>query len=180
MHALIEKASNEILRVAPEGYDLAESKPVFWVECPPDCTTAWSFSLPNTFTPPPGPTLAEALASKRAEIEAWRDAEEHAAIVFTHDLRNWDGGLRVRDRLQPVVALPALPEGFYWTDADNNDVPMTLGDVLDLNAAHEAAIVQRGFAIHARQREMKEDVDAMTDPADVAAYPVGWPPEEGE
>lgn len=123
----------------------------------------------------PSLSLSDEQEKKRAEIEAWRDAEEQAAIVFTHAGRDWDGGLRVRQRLQPVIALPELPEGFFWTDHDNNDVPVTLADVQALNVAHEAALVLRGWQIHTRQREMKEEVASLTDPADVAAYVVGWP-----
>ncbi len=120
-------------------------------------------------------TLADQVEQKRAEIEAWRDAQENAALVFEHAGRQWDGGLRVRTRLQPVIALPALPPGFFWTDNDNNDVEVTLADVQALNVAHEAALVLRGWQIHTRQREMKEEVSSLTDPDEVAAYVVGWP-----
>lgn len=58
-----------------------------------------------------------------------------------HDGRAWDGGLIVRQRLQPVVSLPALPSGFFWTDHDNNDVPVTLSELRDLSDAHEVALV---------------------------------------
>lgn len=43
MHALIQKSDNQILRVAPEGPTLAEEKPFYWLQCPDDCTTAWTF-----------------------------------------------------------------------------------------------------------------------------------------
>lgn len=103
----------------------------------------------------------DAWAAAHARIEAWRDTQERVSIVFEHDARRWDGGLQTRQRLQPVVALTALPEGFFWTDADNNDVPVTLEDLFAISTAHETAIVLRGFEIHAVQRAMKAALEAL-------------------
>ncbi len=104
---------------------------------------------------------SDAQAAAHARIEAWRDAQERAPIVFEHAGRAWDGGLQTRQRLQPVVALEALPDGFFWTDADNKDVPVSLADLRALNAAHETAIVLRGFEIHAAQRAMKTALETL-------------------
>lgn len=104
----------------------------------------------------------EALKAAHASIQSWRDAEEAKPITFEHAGRVWDGGLVTRQRLQPVLALEALPEGFFWTDAGNNDVPVTLTDLMALNQAHEAALVAEGFRIHARQRQMKVTIESMT------------------
>lgn len=102
-----------------------------------------------------------AQAAAHARIEAWRDAQERAPIVFEHAGHTWDGGLQTRQRLQPVVALDALPDGFFWTDANNTDVPVSLAELQALNAAHETAIVLRGFEIHAAQRAMKSALESM-------------------
>ena len=116
----------------------------------------------------------EALRSAaRAQIEQWRDQQEHEGIVFTHDGRAWGGGLIVRQRLQPVVSLPALPPGFFWTDHDNDDVPITLSELRELSDAHEVALVTRGFEIHARQRAMKTAVAEM-DAEQLQAFAPGW------
>ncbi len=104
----------------------------------------------------------EALKAAHARIQSWRDAEEAKPITFEHAGRVWDGGLVTRQRLQPVLALESLPEGFFWTDAGNNDVPVTLADLMGLNQAHEAALVQEGFRIHALQRQMKAAIESMT------------------
>lgn len=104
----------------------------------------------------------EALKAAHARIQAWRDAEEAKPITFEHAGRVWDGGLVTRQRLQPVLALEYLPEGFFWTDAGNNDVPVTLTDLVALNQAHETALVQEGFRIHALQRQMKSAIESMT------------------
>lgn len=125
----------------------------------------------RVFTPPMD---VEALRSAaRAQIEKWRDQQEHEGLTFTHDGRAWDGGLIVRQRLQPVVSLPALPPGFFWTDHDNNDVPVTLSELRELSAAHEVALVTRGFEIHARQRAMKTAVADM-DAEQLQVFAPGW------
>ena len=115
------------------------------------------------------------------DIGRWRDDEEAADITFEHAGRVWDGGLRTRVRLQPVLSLPGLPAGFFWTDSANNDVPMSRDDLLALHYAHEAAIVLRGFEIHVRQRVMKAEVLELQTAAELSAYLVGWPSavEEG-
>lgn len=120
------------------------------------------------------PADVEALRSAaRAQIEQWRDQQENEGITFVHDGREWDGGLIVRQRLQPVVSLPALPPGFFWTDRDNNDVPLTLSELRELSDAHEVALVTRGFEIHARQRAMKAEVADM-DAEQLQAFAPGW------
>lgn len=122
-------------------------------------------------------TLQDLRDVAHAAIEHWRDVQENTAITFDYDGHTWDGGLVTRQRLMPVLSLPALPPGFFWTDADNNDVPMTLSELQDLAGAHEVAIVTRGFAIHVRQREMKEEILTMT-AEQLAAFVPDWPPEE--
>ncbi|EOA1180601.1 DUF4376 domain-containing protein [Salmonella enterica] len=52
-----------------------------------------------------------------------------------------------------------LPPGFFWTDADNIDVPMTTDELTALEAAMQQNMVLQGFKIHERQRQMKEEVD---------------------
>lgn len=103
----------------------------------------------------------DALKVAHDSIQSWRDAEEAKPITFEHAGRVWDGGLVTRQRLQPVLALETLPSGFFWTDAGNNDVPVTIADLVALNQAHEAALVQEGFRIHAQQRNMKTRIESM-------------------
>lgn len=95
-------------------------------------------------------------------IQKWRDAQEAATLTFEHAGRRWDGGLVTRQRLQPVLSLQALPDGFFWTDAENVDVSMTVEHLRQLGAAHEQALVLRGFEIHARQRAMKAELPDMS------------------
>ncbi|MCG9074275.1 DUF4376 domain-containing protein [Laribacter hongkongensis] len=112
-----------------------------------------------------------------AAVNAWRDEQESAPIVFWHAGRRWDGGLRVRDRMRPALSAAqtaGLPEGFFWTDADNMDVPMTVTELEALAVAHEAELVAQGWRIHTRQRAMKQDIANM-DEAALTAFQPGWP-----
>nr|EGP3877127.1 DUF4376 domain-containing protein [Salmonella enterica subsp. enterica serovar Durban] len=59
--------------------------------------------------------------------------------------------------------------------ADNNDVPMTAGELLNLSDAIDQAMFTMGLKIHMRQREMKEEIDGMTDVKAILDYVVGWP-----
>ncbi len=71
MHALIQKTDNTILRIAPEGSQLAEEKPFYWLECPDDCKTNWTFDG-NQFSqpaPPPPPTPEQIVAQYTDQIQ---------------------------------------------------------------------------------------------------------------
>lgn len=107
------------------------------------------------------------------KIQKWRNQQENSSFVFQHAGRNWDAGLVVRQRLQPVLGLSALPAGFFWTDADNNDVPITMPELIALSAAHEQALVLKGFEIHAQQRALKNAVLASTSIEEVKAIDIG-------
>ncbi|HAF1614890.1 TPA: DUF4376 domain-containing protein [Salmonella enterica] len=130
---------------------------------------------PFTITPE---MLTTAKQAKHAEINAWRDAQENGNIPFTLNDHKWDCGKASQARLAPVVAVAksgALPPGFFWTDADNIDVPMTADELTALEVAMQQNMVIQGFRIHERQRQMKEGVDRLTDLQAVRQYAVGWP-----
>ncbi|EBR3715328.1 DUF4376 domain-containing protein [Salmonella enterica] len=122
--------------------------------------------------------LADARQKTRAEINAWRDAQENGSVIFTLNGHRWDCGKASQTRLAPVVAVAKsgmLPPGFFWTDADNIDVPMTTDELTALEAAMQQNMVLQGFKIHERQRQMKEEVDKLTDYKAIKDYVVGWP-----
>ncbi|WGE29408.1 DUF4376 domain-containing protein [Edwardsiella tarda] len=129
---------------------------------------------PFTVTPE---MLANARRDKHAEINRWRDTQENGNYPFELDGHRWDCGKITQARLSPVVAVAhagLLPASFFWTDADNNDVPMTADKLIALEAAMQQQMVAEGFKIHERQRQMKEAVDAMTDYAAIQRYTPGW------
>ncbi|EAQ6132031.1 DUF4376 domain-containing protein [Salmonella enterica] len=128
---------------------------------------------PFTVTPE---MLTAAKDTKHAEINAWRDAQENGNYPFELNGHRWDCGKASQSRLAPVVAVAksgALPPGFFWTDADNEDIPMTTDELINLEAAMQQNMVATGWKIHERQRRMKEEVDKLTDYKSIRNYVVG-------
>ncbi|EBM0567439.1 phage tail protein [Salmonella enterica] len=122
--------------------------------------------------------LNTARIQKHADINNWRNTQENANYVFQFNNHNWDYGKATQERLSLSVQMAKqnkLPDGFIWTDADNNDVPMTSGELLNLSDAIDQAMFTMGLKIHLRQREMKEEIDKLTDAQAVMDYVVGWP-----
>ncbi|HAT1685546.1 TPA: DUF4376 domain-containing protein, partial [Klebsiella oxytoca] len=96
---------------------------------------------PFTVTPE---MVQAARDAKHAEITIWRDQQENGSIIFTLNGHRWDCGKASQARLAPVVAVAksgALPPGFFWTDADNIDVPMTADELVALEAAMQQNMV---------------------------------------
>ncbi|EMP4142658.1 DUF4376 domain-containing protein [Salmonella enterica] len=126
----------------------------------------------------PLPDIDDARSRKHAEINTWRNTQENANYVFQFNNHNWDYGKATQERLSLSVQMAKqnkLPDGFIWTDADNNDVPMTAGELLNLSDAIDQAMFTKGLQIHMRQRQMKEEVDKLPDAKSVLDYVVGWP-----
>ncbi|EBW6364500.1 hypothetical protein DPU24_27830, partial [Salmonella enterica subsp. enterica serovar Oranienburg] len=48
-------------------------------------------------------------------------------------------------------------------------------ELISLEAAMQQNMVLQGFKIHERQRQMKEEVEALTTLDAVRSYNVGWP-----
>ncbi|ELF3127565.1 DUF4376 domain-containing protein [Salmonella enterica] len=120
----------------------------------------------------------KAREQKHAEINTWRNIQENANYVFAFNGRNWDYGKATQERLSMSVVMAKqnkLPEVFFWTDADNNDVPMNAAELINLGEAVDSAMFQKGLEIHIRQRQMKEAVDKLTDARAILDYPVDWP-----
>lgn len=129
----------------------------------------------------PLPDIEDARRQKHDEINRWRSVQENANYTFAFNDRRWDYGKATQERLTLSVQMAKqnrLPDGFIWTDADNNDVPMTAGELLNLSDAIDQAMFAMGLQIHMRQRAMKEALDNITDVRTVMAYPVGWPSGE--
>ncbi|EAO5523907.1 DUF4376 domain-containing protein [Salmonella enterica] len=126
----------------------------------------------------PLPDIEDARSQKHAEINAWRNVQENANYTFTFNNHQWDYGKVTQERLSLSVQMAKankLPAGFIWTDADNNDVPMTAGELLNLSDAIDQAMFTKGLEIHMRQREMKDAIDKLNDVKTILDYKVGWP-----
>ncbi|TGG58153.1 hypothetical protein DAH18_25040 [Escherichia coli] len=114
---------------------------------------------------------------KNDEINAWRNAMEAASYTFEHNGRKWDYGKSTQARLEPSVAAAKagiLPLDFFWTDAQNNDVPVSADELIALSDAAAKALFAKGMEIHIRQRNMKKEIAALNDTAAILDYKVGW------
>ncbi|EIE7332665.1 DUF4376 domain-containing protein [Escherichia coli] len=125
-------------------------------------------------------TAEKARGMKGDEINAWRNAMEAANYTFEHNGRKWDYGKSTQTRLEPSVAAAKagkLPEAFFWTDAENNDVQVTAEELLALSEAAEQAMFTKGMEIHIRQRTMKKVLESLSSADEILAYRVGWAQE---
>ncbi|HFZ9217535.1 TPA: DUF4376 domain-containing protein, partial [Salmonella enterica subsp. diarizonae serovar 61:r:-] len=103
-------------------------------------------------------------------------------ITFTWNNHSWDASKASQDRLAPVLVVAKsgqLPPGFFWTDANNEDVPVTVDDLTAIDAGMTQAMVNMGWKIHERQREMKKEVDELMRASDILNYSVGWTDDNG-
>ncbi|HEL8053510.1 TPA: DUF4376 domain-containing protein [Escherichia coli] len=88
-----------------------------------------------------------------------------------------DASLSSKTRIEPVMELVTsglLPEGFFWTDADNEDIPATEELLTAIYEGMQQALVEQGFSIHERQRQMKQEIAQLETVAEIEAYEVGW------
>lgn len=134
--------------------------------------------VPFTATPE---MIQAAKAAKRAEINGWRNQQEHGSTTFSLNGHRWDCDKPSQERLNATLEAARsniLPADFFWTDADNIDVPVKSTDLEAMSTAMSTAMFLQGFRIHERQRQMKEDVDALSDYQAIKDYIVGWS-EEG-
>ncbi|HFG7809404.1 TPA: DUF4376 domain-containing protein [Salmonella enterica subsp. enterica serovar Java] len=122
-------------------------------------------------------TTDKAREQKTREIDVWRNKQENGSVTFTWNNHSWDASKASQDRLVPVLIVAKsgqLPPGFFWTDASNEDVPVTVDDLTAIDAGMTQAMVVQGFKIHERQRQMKNDISELTKVSDILNYPVGW------
>ncbi|AXC72998.1 hypothetical protein DOE59_16360 [Salmonella enterica subsp. diarizonae serovar 48:i:z] len=130
---------------------------------------------PFTVTPE---MLTAAKETKHAEINAWRDMQENGRVTCMYNGNTYDADKESKYRIDNVIEAGGLPDGVKWTDANNNDIALSLSDLKALQKIMVVAMVVQGGEIHERQRQMKESVDAMTDYKAVQNYVVGWPVTE--
>ncbi|MEF1256013.1 DUF4376 domain-containing protein [Vibrio sp. M260112] len=107
--------------------------------------------------------------AKRNEINQWRDTQEANPdeVVAVNGIE-WDANPSARSRIESTLNSGYLPP--FWTDANDVDQPISI----DVLKAIHAAIVQRGFEIHTRQRQMKAEIKQIINFETLEAYKVGW------
>ncbi|EEJ8287818.1 DUF4376 domain-containing protein [Salmonella enterica] len=175
---IIRSLSPDVSALWPEGLSVAEV-PDTTANRRADISGRWGFdgtTIVDLMTP------EKAREQKTREIDAWRDAQENGSITFTWDNHSWDASKASQDRLAPVLMVAkdgGLPTDFFWTDANNNDVPVTKDDLTAIDAGMTQAMVTQGFKIHERQRQMKKDIAGLTTVRDILNYSVSWPDNDG-
>ncbi|KAF6592437.1 DUF4376 domain-containing protein [Cronobacter sp. EKM101R] len=124
--------------------------------------------------------LERARAARREEINLWRDQQENIEYLMEFNGRRWDFGKRTKERISTSLTVARsgqLPDGFAWTDGDNNIVPVTAAELLALGDAIELAMFNKGVEINTRQLQMKAEVCALQTLEEIRNYRVGWPIE---
>ncbi len=158
----------------PEGKSIAEI-PDTTANRRVDRSGRWGFDGTNIIDLM---TADKAREQKTREIDAWRNRQENGSVTFTWNNHSWDASKASQDRLAPVLTVAKsgqLPDGFFWTDANNEDVPVTVDDLTAIDAGMTQAMVVQGFKIHERQRQMKKDISELTKVSDILNYSVDWP-----
>ncbi|KAB7712782.1 DUF4376 domain-containing protein [Plesiomonas shigelloides] len=112
---------------------------------------------------------------KWQEIDAWRKEEEAKPITFEWKGRTWNGGRASLERLAPASMITEQGERklLSWSDANNEQVPMTLDDLVGLYSEMAQAQLQHYDEIYVRQRELKEQVEGAKTLEDIRQVVVG-------
>ncbi|ENQ5775139.1 DUF4376 domain-containing protein [Salmonella enterica] len=175
---IIRSLSLDVSALWPDGLSVAEV-PDTTANRRADISGRWGFdgaTIVDLMTP------EKAREQKNREIDAWRNTQENGDVTFTWNNHSWDASKASQDRLVPVLIVAKsgqLPDGFFWTDANNEDVPVTVDDLTAIDAGMTQVMVSQGFKIHERQRQMKKDISELTKVSDILNYPVGWSDNSG-
>lgn len=103
-------------------------------------------------------------AQKLAAVADWHLSQQNTIItVGAHDV---DFNERSHSAAVGYVASGLLPQ--TWTDAHNDEIPVTLEFMKSLVAAMTNHVART----HAAQRRMKNELNNMTSAAEIAAYEV--------
>lgn len=170
---VIRSAAEDVSTLYPAGFTIVETDTL---PAEFDILGEWVWNGGEVIRP--GVIADVARARKHDEINQWRNDQENADYTFTFNNHRWDYGKATQERLSLSVQMARqnkLPDGFFWTDADNNDVPMTADELLNLSDAIDQVMFTKGMQIHVRQRQMKEDIEKLTSAQDIVNYEVGWP-----
>ncbi|MDC5753527.1 DUF4376 domain-containing protein [Vibrio europaeus] len=131
-------------------------------------------------------TIEVAFKDKYEEINQWRDKEESKPDM-TVEVKGvpWDANEVAIKRIERTLLSTFIPP--FWTDANNVDRHELEGKSFgkaDLEAIHNA-IVDIGFKIHERQRQLKTELEALkakegVTSDEILAFVVGWPEPEAQ
>lgn len=120
-------------------------------------------------------SLYVVMARRQAEVAAKK--AERIAAGFEFMGHRWDADATAQANLtsmaSAVNAGMVLPDDFYWTSYDNEDVPADAQGIRQLSAAMMSFI----FATHSKARQLKEAIEALETNEAVMALDIesGWP-----
>ncbi|MEO6147184.1 MAG: DUF4376 domain-containing protein [Sulfuriferula sp.] len=108
--------------------------------------------------PVPGITLAQAQAAQLALIGAAYDAAYQLPVSYMSTTFQADTGSQdvLSKTLAALTPIGAAPAGFYWADANNMQVPMTLVQLQGL----AAAMMSQGWAAFQHKQTQKAAIRA--------------------
>ena len=117
------------------------------------------------YAPSADELLNQAKTSKLAELKTAYESAISADIAYMNT--TFQADQKSQDTITKVLAASggALPDGFFWLDAANNQVPMTFADLQGL----ANAILLRGQQLFAKYQQLKAQVNAATTVAEVGA-----------
>jgi hypothetical protein len=117
----------------------------------------------------PGAALAQAKVAAWDAVKASRDAAINAQL--STEVGNFDAGPCSRAAMVEALALGGWTgeEVINWTTAGNQAVALTLAQL----SAVARLVAQRTQACHDQARQLRQQIDAATTPAELAA--VTWP-----
>ncbi|SRH45882.1 prophage tail protein [Shigella flexneri 2a] len=98
--------------------------------------------------------LEAAREARRQEIEAWRTEQEAKPFTFEWNGRIWNAGPDSLGRLSPVVMLAksvTAQTHMAWSDADNQQVKLSMPELEELAAAMVQAQVDRNDEIYRKR-----------------------------
>ncbi|HEA6322424.1 TPA: DUF4376 domain-containing protein [Escherichia coli] len=149
--------------------DTAETGQRVWQELQ---SGRWGEITPFVVTP----ELLEAVkAAKRQEIEEWRTEQEAQPFIFEWNGHSWNGGPDSMARLYPMVMSAksvTAPKTMVWSDAENQQVKLSMQQLDELLTAMVQAQVDRNDEIYRRQREMKETLAGLDDLNTIRSLPI--------
>lgn len=165
---LFEGRSEYVVYTAAPG-DAAPTGQRIWQELQ---SGKWGEIAPFTATPE---LIAAAKDAKRQEIEAWRTEQEAQSFTFEWNGRTWNAGPSSLARLTPAITAAeyAGEQAVTWSDTTNEPVNLTVQELKSLAVALAQALSERNNAIYRYQREMKEELDDLSDLQAVRNFCVG-------
>ncbi|EDQ2394462.1 DUF4376 domain-containing protein, partial [Salmonella enterica subsp. enterica] len=91
--------------------------------------------------------LDAARLAKHEEINGWRNQQENSSTTFSLNGHRWDCDKASQERLDTTLDAArsnVLPANFFWTDADNIDVPVKAADLESMSTAMNASMFLQG------------------------------------